>query len=144
MSRENRRAARDDAHGGGRDCSFHALFTTVAGAFYVSEEECERTSGDRLVNLAVEILVVVRVVDDNPHPRGGAVAGDALPEREGDTHVPVEKEKFLSSIVDQGFFADDGVSFLHKSNDIRPGDRDRRRALLTCCFFVSASIDAKA
>lgn len=42
------------------------------------------------------MLVVVRVVDDDPHSRGCAVTGDAFPERERDASVPVEKEEFLS------------------------------------------------
>lgn len=45
--------------------------------------------------LAVEVLVVVGVVNDHPHARCCDVSGDAFPKGKSDPQIPVEEEEFL-------------------------------------------------
>lgn len=44
------------------------------------------------------MFVVVWIIDDKPHPRSRAVAGDTLSQRESDPQVPVEEEEFLQHL----------------------------------------------
>lgn len=69
---------------------------------------------------------MVGVVDDDPHSRGRAVAGDTLSEREGDALVPVEKEKFLFVCVYQELGSTAGEFSLKIR---RSGHRDRWECL---------------
>ena len=92
------------------------LFIRTKCASVCSEKQGRIPPND----LAVEVLVVVRVVDDDPHSRARAVTGDALPEREGDAQVPVEKEEFLSR-ASRGF-SSTALGFLKKRQ--HADDRD--------------------